>query len=296
MTASSANDSDAASTDDPFYSLSNGTKVPALSFGLYKIPPTEEGEEIISDAIRCGYRHFDTAALYGNEEILGNAIRKSGIARERFFVASKVWNDAQRGGSQAVRASVEKSLKLLNLDGWIDAVYIHWPVPGCYVETYKALQLLHSEGKIRNIALSNFGIEEHKNLLESKEMTILPTINQIEVSPFMYRPEIIDYFQKQNIAVAASKALHRAAGIDEGVVASISKKHSVNPAQILIRWAFQKQLIVIVKTSQMQRMKENRGILHFSLSEEEIKSLDLLTSPEDIADRAALEIKRRIGV
>ncbi|KAL3944307.1 MAG: hypothetical protein SGBAC_001600 [Bacillariaceae sp.] len=286
---------DDAASNDPFVTLNNGTHVPALAFGLYKIPATNEGEEIISNAIKCGYRHFDTASLYKNEQILGNAIRKSGVARDHFVVASKVWNDAQKEGRLAVRNSVEKSLKLLGL-GWVDFVYIHWPVPECYVETYKELQVLHSEGKVRNIALSNFGIEEYQNLLQSKEMTILPTCNQIEVSPFMYRPEIIDFFEEQNIAVAASKALHRAVGMEEGVVASISRNHSVTPAQILVRWAFQKRLIVVVKTSQIQRMKENRSVLHFTLSDEEMQALDSLTSPKDIADRTALEFTRRNGV
>ncbi|CAJ1938242.1 unnamed protein product [Cylindrotheca closterium] len=285
---------DNTTSDDPFYILNNGTRVPVLAFGLYKIPGTNEGEEIISSAIKSGYRHFDTASLYQNEQILGNAIRKSGIARDRFFVSSKVWNDAQKEGRSAVRDSVEKSLKLLGFV-WLDLVYIHWPVPECYIETYKELQALHSEGKIRGIALSNFGIEEYQNLLRSKEMTILPTCNQIEVSPFMYRPGIIDYFEKQNIVVAASKALHRAVGMDEGAVASISRKHLVTPAQIMVRWALQKRLIVVVKTSQVQRMKENRSVLHFALSDEEMQALETLTSPEDIADRAALEIKRRNG-
>ena len=286
---------DAAASSDPFYTLSNGTRVPALAFGLYKVPPTEEGEEIIRNAINSGYRHFDTASMYRNEEILGNAIRKSGISRDLFFVATKVWNDAQKEGRLAVRNSVEKSLKLLDL-GWIDAVYIHWPVPDCYVETYKELQDLHKDGKIRNIALSNFGIEEYQSLKQSMDIKILPTCNQIEVSPFMYRPEVIDYFEKQNILVVASKALHRAIGIEEGAVASIARRYSVSPAQVLIRWALQKRLIAIVKTSKLQRMKENRNVLHFTLSKDEINALDSLTSSTDIAARVALEMQRRNGI
>lgn len=286
---------DDTASNDPFYTLSNGTHVPALAFGLYKVPPTDEGEVIISNAIDSGYRHFDTASLYRNEKMLGNAIRKSGISRDHFFVASKVWNDAQKEGRSAVRNSVKHSLKELNL-GWIDAVYIHWPVPDCYIETYKELQDLHSEGIIRNIALSNFGREEYQTLLQSKAVTILPIFNQIEVSPFMYRPKVIGFFEKQSILVVASKALHRAVGIEEGVVASISRRHSVTPAQIIIRWGLQKRLIVVVKTSQAQRMKENRTVLHFTLDEEEMEILDSLTSPKAISDRVVLEFKRRNGI
>jgi diketogulonate reductase-like aldo/keto reductase len=283
-------------SNDPVYAMSNGKHVPALAFGLYKIPSTEEGEMTICDAIKNGYRHFDTASLYENERILGNAIRKSGIPRKDFFVASKVWNDAQKAGRTAVRASIEKSLRELDLE-WIDAIYIHWPVPGCVIETYKEMQLLYQEGKIRSIALSNFGIAEYEELVNfGSTITVPPSINQIEVSPFMYRPETIDYFQERNILVAASKSLHRASGIEEGIVKSIADKHGVTSAQVMVRWSFQKRLIVVVKTSQSHRMKENRDVLNFSLTEEELNALDSLTSEKDISDREEIEIQRRNGI
>jgi diketogulonate reductase-like aldo/keto reductase len=282
-------------SNDPVYAMSNGEQVPALAFGLYKIPSTAEGEMTICDAIKNGYRHFDTASLYGNERILGNAIRKSGIPRNDFFLASKVWNDAQKAGRTAVRASIEKSLRELDL-GWIDAIYIHWPVPGCFIETYKELQLLYQGGKIRSIALSNFGIAEYEELVNFGSITVQPSINQIEVSPFMYRPETIKHFQERNILVAASKSLHRASGIEEGIVKSIADKHGVTSAQVMVRWSFQKRLIVVVKTSQSLRMKENREVLNFSLTEEEVNALDSLTSEKDISDRETIEIQRRNGI
>lgn len=279
----------------PTLSMFDGKDVPVLAFGMYKVPATNEGETIVSDAIACGYRHFDGASIYGNETILGEAIRKSGIPRNELFVASKVWNDAQKEGRAAVRLSIEHSLEQLGLE-FIDVVYIHWPVPGHFVETYKELQSLHQEGKIRYIGLSNFGIAEYKELESSNSVTLQPAIIQMEVSPFMYRPATIKYFQERNMIVAASKALHRAAGIEEGIVKSIAAKHNVSPAQIMIRWGCQKRLIVIVKTSQKQRMTENRDIVNFSLSDNEIEALDLLTSAKDIADREALELQRRNGV
>lgn len=282
------------SSSDPGYTLRNGDPVPALAFGLYKIPATSEGETIILNAIVEGYRHFDTASLYGNEGVLGNAIRKSGIPRSDFFVASKVWNDAQKEGRKAVRASVERSLRELDL-GWIDVIYIHWPVPGCFVDTYKELEAIYGEGKTRNIGLSNFGTTEYNELVQSGSLTVYPSINQIEVSPFMYRPETIKFFQEKQILIAASKALHRASGIGEGIVKSIADNHGVTPAQVLLRWSFQKRLIVVAKTSRSQRMKENRDVLKLSLTEEEIRALDSLTSEKDISDRQTLEIQRRTG-
>lgn len=280
---------------EPTYSLPNGDTVPALAFGLYKVPVTKEGGQILADAISNGYRHFDTASLYGNEQILGEAIRKSGIPREEFFVCSKVWNDAQKQGRGAVRESIENSLLHLNL-GSLDCAYIHWPVPGHFVETYKELQVLHEEGKIRNIGLSNFGIPEYEELMNSESITIQPVINQIEVSPFMYRPATIQYFQERNILVAASKALHRASGIDVGIVKSIADTHRVTPAQVLVRYSLQKGLVPIVKTSVVQRMIENRDVMNFEITEEEMKSLDALTSKDDIINREELEVQRRCGV
>jgi diketogulonate reductase-like aldo/keto reductase len=274
----------------------NGTEsIPVLAFGLYKVPISEEGERIVNDAIQAGYRHFDTASLYGNEKILGEAIRKSRIPRNDFFICSKVWNDAQKEGRPAVRASIEKSLSEFGFES-MDVAYIHWPVPGHFVETYKELQLLYQEGKIRNIGISNFGIVEYEKLVNSDSISVHPIINQIEVSPFMYRPATINYFQERKILVAASKALHRASGIDEGVVKNIADKNDVTPAQVMIRWSLQKRLIVIIKTSQKQRMTENRNTTTFSLTNEEMKALDSLTSEKDIADREALEIQRRNGV
>jgi diketogulonate reductase-like aldo/keto reductase len=141
---------------EPTLTMSNGKSVPQLAFGLYKVPASVEGERIILNAIHAGYRHFDTAAFYGNEATLGRALQKSGLPRENFFICSKVWNDAQKQGRAAVRESVEESLEALDFGGYFDLYLIHWPVPGCFVETYKELEILHSEGKLKSLGLSNF--------------------------------------------------------------------------------------------------------------------------------------------
>lgn len=132
--------------------------VPQLAFGLYKIPSTPEGEEVVLQAIRAGYRHFDTASFYNNEAILGRAIKRSSIPRSDFFLCTKVWNDAQKAGRQAVRQSVESSLEQLSVD-FIDLLLVHWPVPNHFVETYRELEMLHAEGKVKALGISNFSIE-----------------------------------------------------------------------------------------------------------------------------------------
>ena len=282
-------------TIEPRLEMANKSSVPQLAFGLYKVPADEEGENIISDAIAAGYRHFDTAAFYGNEATLGRAIKKSGIARQDFFLASKVWNDAQKEGRVGVRRSVEKSLAEMDCGGYFDLFYIHWPVPGYFVDTYKELQDLYKMGKILNLGLSNFGPAEYEAILHDEEITIPPAVNQIEISPFMYRPAIIKYFQDRNIIMAASKALHRGSQLD-GIVKEIAETLSVTPAQVMLRWGLQKQLIVAAKTSNALRMQENRDILRFSLTDHEMSLLDSLTTQEDIRTREELEDERRKGM
>jgi len=215
--------------------LNTGQCVPRLAFGLYKIPATPEGERIILEAARAGYRHFDTASYYGNEAALGNALRHSGIPRGDFFVSSKVWNDAVKGGRAAVRDSVERSLRDLNFGGYFDLFYVHWPVPNRYVDAYLELEDLHREGKIRAIGLSNFSVEEYEQL--APRISIPPAVNQFEVSPLMYRPQLVNYFRERGIAVAASKALNRAACLDREPIVAVARKHRVTPAQVLLRWS-----------------------------------------------------------
>lgn len=298
----------------------NNINVPALAFGLYKVPNDDEGVRIVLDAItRANYRHLDSASIYGNEKTLGKALanciktttttastssssssssaKQKIIERSKLFVASKVWNDAQKEGRIAVRRSVEQSLKDLGLD-YLDICYIHWPVPGYFVDTYRELLLLQKEGKIKFLGISNFRIADYEELLANVPQNefVPPLINQFEVSPFLYRPKMIKYFQEKEILVAASKALNRAAGLDGDdsiVVRGIAESYSVTPAQVLLRWSFQKGLIVLSKTSSLSRMKENRALFEFSLSREEMEQLDGITTKEVVQARDELEDQRR---
>jgi len=285
---------------EPVLELNDGRTVPQLAFGMYKVPLSECGEQIILNAIRAGYRHFDTASLYGNEAALGRALRKSGIPRRQFFLSSKVWNDAVKGGRADVRRSVEQSLANLgdfgggeNEPPYFDLFLVHWPVPNHFPEAYKELEDLAREGKLRSIGISNFNIEEYEELMGTAGVSIPPAVNQFEVSPMMYRPHLVNYFQDRGVVVAASKALNRAACLEMEPIRAISKKYSVTAAQVLLRWSVQKKLIVVTKTARESRMKENRDILNFSLSESDIAALDALTTREDITKREELEVERK---
>jgi len=278
--------------------------IPQLAFGCYKVPDNEQGELILKNALQTGYRHFDTATYYNNEATLGRVLRSSGIPRSTFFLTSKVWNDAQKQGRAAVRASVMQSLEDLNFaDGettadtqalYWDLFLIHWPVPGYFVDTYRELELLQQEGHIRAIGLSNFSIDEYERLMQTA--TIPPVVNQFEVSPFMYRPEDINYFQtKANMAVAASKAMHRGGAVlqENEVLQSIAKSHSVTPGQVMIRWSMQKDLIVLSMSSSLKHQQENFQVTHFALKSEEMEQLDALTSQEAVQARTELEKERK---
>lgn len=260
--------------------LNDGSKIPQLGYGMYQIPADATGEQAILDAISAGYRHFDGASFYANEHTLGSAIRKCGISREEFFIATKVWTDALKLGREGVRKSVMDSLSKLDCGGYVDICYVHWPVPDHFIAAYHELEVLYSEGKIRSLGLSNFSPDEYEQLHQSG-LTVPPVVNQLEVSPVFYRPDLIEYFQSRNIEVVAYKPLNRGGGFQSKPIEDLAEKYSVSPAQIMLRWCLQKGLIVICKTSNPSRMAENRSIMHFSLSKEDIIQLDLLTTDED---------------
>jgi diketogulonate reductase-like aldo/keto reductase len=268
--------------------------IPALCFGLYMVPNDQIGEQIVWNAIEvAGYRNLDSASIYGNESAVGSGLAKcSTVKRSDLFIASKVWNDAQRQGREAVRKSVEQSLNDLQCT-YLDICYIHWPVPGHFVETYRELQILLEEGKIRHIGLSNFTIAEYQLLMASQGINVKPLIHQMEVSPFMYRRELIEYFQNQEILVAASKALHRATLNEESTVKSIADHHGVTCAQVLLRWSLQKGLMPLSKTSKLERMHENRAVYSFALTSLDMSKLDAMTQESSIKSREQREVESK---
>jgi diketogulonate reductase-like aldo/keto reductase len=265
---------------------------PRVGFGTYKvgyIPPSASAGgsanafdpelmlRVFKDAIDVGYSFFDCAQFYNNEKQVGDALK--GVPRSKLFLASKVWTDKIYEGPDAVRAQVQKTLDDLQTD-YLDLYLIHWPVPGKHIEAYKVLEQLKKEGKVKSIGLSNYTIEDYEEL--KPHVTIKPTINQIEVNPFLYRKKTIDYFQKEGVAIQAYRALRQGQEMNNQTLLQIANKYNKSIAQVMGKWCIQKDIIFIPKTLSKQRMIENLNIFDFTLSDEDIKYLDSLTVPQSL--------------
>lgn len=276
--------------------LPGGWLMPLVGYGLYQIP-ADASEEAVLNAIRLGYRHLDSASFYMNEAGVGRAIQRCGVPREELFIASKVWTDCIGEGRAFVRSSIEKSLELLQVQ-YLDLAYVHWPVPGMHVEAYEELEMLVREGKVKAIGLSNYRIEDYEELMNLQNSSnnddthkrIPPAVNQIEVNPFLYREDTIDYFKAKNIQVIAYKPLLRGKGIDHPIVVKIANKLGTTPADVLLKWGVRKGLALLPKSSNAERMRANLLSCCSSsaqLEDEDVKSLDALTDP--IESKAAFE-------
>lgn len=275
--------------------------IPRLAFGLWQVPDGDESLSILSNAIRAGYRHFDAAEYYGKHmAALGQAIRKSGIPRQEFFIATKVWKTALVQGKSAVQDSVRESLDELGFsqsteDGkdsfsYFDLVMIHWPVPGKFVAAYQALQELQQQGIIKYLGLSNFNAEEYQELMASGVVTVQPVCIQMEVSPVMYRPNLIEYFQQHSkMIVMAFKPLKRGEILTHPVFSNLANKYQVTAAQLLLRWSLQHNFVLVCKTCSSQRMLENRHVWHFNISAADMNVMDQLTSSDAIELRTQHE-------
>ncbi|MFE9168925.1 aldo/keto reductase [Streptomyces kebangsaanensis] len=260
--------------------LNNGVEMPQLGFGVWQVPD-DEAERAVATALEAGYRSIDTAALYGNEEGTGRAVAASGIPREEVFVTTKLWNSDQ-GYDSALRA-FDTSLGKLGLE-YVDLYLIHWPTPakGKFVDTYRAFEKLHAEGRVRAIGVSNF-LPEHLERLTA-ETSVVPAVNQIELHPHLQQHAAREYHAKQGIATEAWSPLGQGKGLLEvPAIVAIAQKHNRTPAQIVLRWHLQLGNIVIPKSVTPSRIKENIEVFDFSLD------------GEDLAAIGALNEDRRIG-
>lgn len=249
--------------------LNNGCKIPILGLGTYLLKPGEETYRACLWAIEVGYRHIDTASFYKNEEDVGKAIRDSGIDRNEMYVTTKVWNDDQ-GFDKTLRA-VETSLKKLDFD-YIDLVLVHWPVPGLRKETWKALEKVYDEGIVASIGVSNYTIKHLQELFNYAN--VIPVVNQVEFSPFLYQKELQKFCEENNIYIEAYSPLVRGRRLDDARIVQIAKKYSKTPAQVLIRWALQIGTIALPKSSKKERIVENANVFDFELDEEDMKLLE----------------------
>lgn len=246
--------------------LNNGIDIPVLGLGTYKSHPGTETVNAVRYALDTGYRHIDTAALYANEKDVGLAIRQGGIAREKIFITTKVWNSAQ-GYNNTLKA-FDESLKKLNTD-YIDLYLIHWPVPESRNETWKALEKLYSDGKAKSIGISNYTINHIEELLKS--CGIVPSVNQVELSPFLQQPKLMEYCKEKGIVVEAYSPLTRGKKFKDKRLLGIAEKYSKSPAQIMIRWALQYDTVVLPKSAHPERIKENADVFDFEISPEDME-------------------------
>lgn len=254
--------------------LNNGVKMPQLGFGVYKV---EEGQEVINavkTALEVGYRHIDTAALYQNEQGVGQAIRESGIPREQIFITTKVWNSDQ--GYESTLQAFETSRRKLGVD-YVDLYLIHWPVAGKYKDTYRALEKLYADGVVKAIGVSNFQTHHLDDLLTTAQ--VMPTINQIELHPLLTQEKVTTYCHGKNIHITAWSPLIRG-NLDIPLLVELSSKYGKTPAQIVLRWNLQKGIITIPKSVRAERIRENANIFDFELSAEDIAAIDQLNRNE----------------
>ncbi|OSX55459.1 aldo/keto reductase [Anoxybacillus ayderensis] len=252
--------------------LHNGVRMPWFGLGVYKV---QEGDEVIRSvrtALEVGYRHIDTAAFYENEEGVGQAIRESGIRREEVFVTTKVWNSDQ--GYESTLKAFHTSLKKLGFD-YIDLYLVHWPVKEKYKETYKALEKLYKDGFVRAIGVSNFQIHHLEHILADCE--IKPMVNQVEFHPRLTQKELLAFCKQHQIQLEAWSPLMRGGELlNEPTLVDIAQKYEKTPAQVILRWDLQHEVVTIPKSVTPQRIAQNANIFDFTLTKEEMDAIDAL--------------------
>ena len=251
--------------------LSNGVKMPWFGLGVFKVEEGSEVVESVKAAIRNGYRSIDTAAIYQNEEGVGQAIRESGIAREELFVTSKVWNADL--GYESTIAAYETSLKKLGLD-YLDLYLIHWPVAGKYKEAWRALETLYKEGRVKAIGVSNFHVHHLEDILKDAE--IKPMVNQVEYHPRLAQKEVRAFCQEHSIQLEAWSPLMQGQLLDNEVLQGIAQKYNKSVAQVILRWDLQNGVVTIPKSTKEHRIIENSQVFDFDLSQEDMQLIDNL--------------------
>lgn len=252
--------------------LNNGVPMPGLGLGVFKIGDGTPVKNAVKSALRHGYRSIDTAAVYGNETGVGEAIRESGIDRKELFVTSKLWN-ADQGYDTTLRA-FEASLRNLGTD-YLDLYLIHWPVAGKFIDTWRAMTELYRGGRVRAIGVSNFHVDHLKKLLASSE--VVPAVDQVELHPLLNQQEIRDFCKLNNIVVEAWSPLMKG-NLDMPVLHKLAEKHKKSAAQIVLRWHLQHDIVVIPKSVHDHRIRENADVFDFTLDADEVALIDALNA------------------
>jgi 2,5-diketo-D-gluconate reductase A len=259
----------ASLTSIPTLALHDGVEIPQLGFGVFQVPP-EETQEVVETALATGYRHIDTAAAYRNERGVGEAIAAAGLARDEVFLTTKLWNSEQ--GFEATLAAFEKSLERLGTDH-VDLYLIHWPMPSedRYLETWRAFEQIHAEGRARSIGVSNFRVEDLERLQSEAER--LPTVNQIELHPSLRQAELHAWHAEHEIVTEAWSPLAQGALLDDDTIVTIAAHREKTPAQVILRWHLQLGNVVIPKSVTPERIRENIEIFDFELSDDDMAAI-----------------------
>lgn len=280
----------------PKYTLLDGNEMPVLGFGCYKVgvvpasaagaaataKPATPVRQVIADAIAAGYRCFDCAQFYENEAEVGAAIAESGVPRSELYIISKAWTSKIYEGPEAVKAQCQKSLADLKC-GYLDLYLTHWPVPGKHVDAYRAIKELKEEGLVKSIGVSNYTIEDLAEL-QAAELPI-PTVNQIEINPFLYRKRTIKHFEDLGVKLQAYRAMcnfGKSASLEHADIQRMASKYKRSAAQVLGRWCVQKGFQHIPKSEKRARMEENAQLFDWSLDEADVEALDAMTTQANL--------------
>ena len=262
----------------PDITLNNGQTIPQFGFGVFLVKP-EETVAAVSTALEVGYRHIDTAEMYGNEKEVGEAIHRSGLDRTDVFITTKLSNDAHEPDD--ARQAFDESLKALGVD-YVDLFLIHWPLPtrydGDYVSTWKTLEEFYREGRARSIGVSNFQPRHLRRL--HTESDIPPAVNQVEVNPYLTQEELRGFCAEHQIAIEAWSPLGRGNVLNDPMIESIAHRADKTPAQVVLRWHIERGDIIFPKSVTPERIRENFGIFDFELPPEDIEAITLLNRDE----------------
>ncbi len=259
------------------WELNNGYKMPYVGLGVWK---AEDGDEVINAvkwAIDAGYRHIDTAKAYDNEEGVGKGIKTSGVARQDLFITSKLWNNDQ--GYDSTLKAFEKTLQRLDTD-YLDLYLIHWPVEGKYKDTWRAMEKLYKDGKIKAIGVSNFLEHQLKDLMKDSE--IKPMIDQLEFHPWLLQEDLQEFCKANDIQYEAWSPLMQGKAFKNETLKKIGEKYGKTPAQVVIRWDLQNGVITIPKSTSKEHIESNADVFDFQLSEEDMKTINALDKGERI--------------
>lgn len=249
--------------------LNNNVQMPVIGLGVYRMVDEDQTAKALSAAFDVGYRHIDTASIYGNEELVGKAIQDCPIERTDLFVVSKVWNSDQ--GFESTLRAYDESLHKLKTD-YLDLYLIHWPVKGKYIDTWRAMEKIYAEGRVRAIGVSNFMMHHLDDLM--KEATIKPAVNQVEFHPYLSQPNLRQYCKKHSIQYESWSPLMKGDVLNIKELKPIASTHNKTIPQVVLRWNIQHNIITIPKSSNPKRISENFDVFDFELSQEEMKLID----------------------